>query len=305
MKSFQELYTEIQDQTFDTSAAGLIIIKRRINDGIKYLARRTKGVFLDKSSTLTTTASTQFKDVPFDVGKIKSIYVTVSSRRYTPKECPSRVMWDRLNASTYTSDIPEWFFVDNSTNGQQLGLFPVPATSSNVITILHKKRLRDLVFPDYTTGTIVSIANGATTVTGSGTTWTSKMVGRWIRINLTDTATTGDGDGEWYQIASRTSNTILELAKNYNGTTISAGGATYAIGEISPVPEGHENGITDYVLERHYRRIGDNTTADEYKLSLEQHIKELMNDSGSQTENLVLDYGDTYTQNDPNLFITL
>lgn len=304
MKSFEELYTEIQDQTFDTSAAGLVVIKRRINDGIKYIARHAKGVFLDKVSTLTTTASTQFTNAPFDLGKIISISVTVGTRTYAPKEITSQEQWDRLNQSSVTSDIPEYWFVKNTSTGKQIGLYPIPA-GANTITVNHQKRIRDLVHANYTTGTITTLANGGTAVTGSGTTWTSKMIGRWLKITLTDTAGSGDGDGEWYQISGRSSNTAITIARGYNGTAISGGSATYIIGEISDIPEGHEDAITDYVLWKHYLRIGDRALALDYKSSLDQHIKDLRSDYFSHSENLVINDGTSQPINNPNLYLTL
>lgn len=75
----------------------------------------------------------------------------------------------------------------------------------------------------YSTGTITSIANGATAVVGSGTTWVASMVGQSIKIY-------GNGDGVWYKIATVTDATHLVLASNYKGTTIAAATEPYIIG---------------------------------------------------------------------------
>jgi hypothetical protein len=301
MKSFEELYTDLQDQTFDTSASGLVVFKRRINDAIKEIIRLTNGVFLDKQSTLTTTANTTFKDLPYDVGKVNSVYVTVGTTRHNPKEAPSREFWDNLHYSVQTSDTPEYWFIDNGSTGPQLGLWPRPASSSNTITVNHKRRIRDLTAANYTTGTITTTSG--TTITGSGTTWTSQMIGRWLRITRTDSA--ASGDGEWYEIATRTSNTVIDLAKTYAGTALAAASATYIIGEMSVIPEGHEQTILDWVLSKHYLRIGDTVNASLYKSSFDEGVKKLKADYSSKTNNVVLDYGDTSALNNPNLFLTL
>ena len=68
----------------------------------------------------------------------------------------------------------------------------------------------------YTTGTI-SISNNTTTVTGSGTSWTSDMVGRSIMLN-----------GGWYPIAAVSSSTSLTIAVPYAEEDIPAG-TTYII----------------------------------------------------------------------------
>lgn len=67
----------------------------------------------------------------------------------------------------------------------------------------------------YSTGT-VSISNDGTIVTGSGTTWTSAMVGRSILL------------GElWYEITAFGSTTSLTIGRGFSGATLS--GSTYRI----------------------------------------------------------------------------
>jgi hypothetical protein len=69
----------------------------------------------------------------------------------------------------------------------------------------------------YETGT-VSVTNASATVTGSGTTFTSGMVGRKIRVN---------SENAYYRIKTFVSTTELTLEVNYQGST--ATGETYSI----------------------------------------------------------------------------
>jgi len=69
----------------------------------------------------------------------------------------------------------------------------------------------------YSTGT-VSVSNGFTTVTGSGTTWTAAMVGRQFRIGTS---------APIYTVAQFNSATSIELDLPYGGAD--ATGATYSI----------------------------------------------------------------------------
>lgn len=75
---------------------------------------------------------------------------------------------------------------------------------------------------NYSTGTI-SVTNGDSTVTGSGTSWstaTNAAVGEYIQLP----------DGKWYKIASIASNTSLEIemgSTGYQGSTLS--GQSYVI----------------------------------------------------------------------------
>ena len=70
---------------------------------------------------------------------------------------------------------------------------------------------------DYATGT-ASITNGSPTVTGTGTTFTSAMVGRKIRFG---------SENAYYRILSFTSTTVITLEQNYQGTTNTS--ATFSI----------------------------------------------------------------------------
>jgi len=64
----------------------------------------------------------------------------------------------------------------------------------------------------YNTGT-VSVTNGNKTVTGTGTTWTSAMVGRFFRV---------EGTEDWYEIIAVGSTTSLTLRQNYLQATASS-----------------------------------------------------------------------------------
>lgn len=70
----------------------------------------------------------------------------------------------------------------------------------------------------YSTGTL-AVNYGSTSVTGTGTTWTSAMIGRSILIN-----------DFWYVISARSSNTAITLATPFLGTSVS--GVTYVIATI-------------------------------------------------------------------------
>lgn len=73
---------------------------------------------------------------------------------------------------------------------------------------------------DYTAETI-AITQDARIVTGSGTTFTTKMVGRYIRFG---------SQSEWYRIVKRNSNTELIIEADYISTTLTA--SSYIIRQV-------------------------------------------------------------------------
>lgn len=222
--------------TGDASSTNLSTMDTLHNEAIKEVVTDKAWGFRQKTKTLSTVASQQFYNLPADCGKVLNVTVLIGTTRYTPARVKTREDWDRLNQSTNVlSDTPERYFVF----GKTIGFYPTPSSAtSSAITVSYQREVKDLSIADYTTGTITSIASGATTVTGSGTSWTAQMAGRFIRI--TDSNTANTGDGYWYEISSVTSATVLELVSPYNGTSIAAGTAAYTIGQTSIIPEDHQ-----------------------------------------------------------------
>lgn len=219
-----------------TLVADLAFADQTINIEEKRILSSRGWPFLEKQFTLLTDSSNQFKALPQYVDRVSSVYVTIGSFNYSPRECPSRGFWDWLNmSSSVTSDTPQWWFVYDG----KLGLWPKPATSSNVITVNSKRLARDLTIADYTTGGILTTVVGSTTITGTGTTFTASMVGRYLRITESDTA--NKGDGFWYEILSYTSATVINTVRAYAGTAITTGNAAYTISQCSLLPEQYQD----------------------------------------------------------------
>lgn len=268
-----------------------------INDSNRYLI--SKYYFNERSYTTTTVANQQFYNLPPQVKKLINVTVFIGSTLWQPKECPSREYWDYLNTITFQQDYPSFFFVFNG----QVGLWPVPASSSNVITMNYKTRIVDLSMADVTDTTssqTVAITTNTTTVTASGgSVFKNWMVGNWIRVPYSNT-NAANGDNQWYQIASVTSGTVLELDNKYTGATIT--GAAFTIGQVSLLPEDYQDlplwrmGMIYYST-----RFPDKVRYDEYKDLYETGFDALNTEFGSKTTSVILPDTDMPIWN-PNLF---
>lgn len=219
----------------NTSAANLLLGDQIANDDYRSICAVKDWPFLERLRTLTTIASTQNYPLPYDCDQVREISVEIDDQTCVPKMSPDRAHWDFLNSSSYTSDIPEWYFVFSG----QLYLWPIPASAGNTINVTQKTRVIDLSVADYTTGTITTATKGSTAVVGTGTSWTSQMVGRWIRITYSDTAKTGDG--LWYEISEVADTTHLTLVRAYGGTSIATATAAYNIGQMPLLPEAYHD----------------------------------------------------------------
>ena len=155
--------------------------------------------------------------------------MTVGTTQYNAELIQDIELWRQINSTTTqsTSNFVQFCFIKND----RIELYPIPS-SANTATIRYRFIEKELTQDDYTTGTITTLANEGTAITGSDSTWTAGMVGRYFKINA---------DGQWYKISTFTSTTSIALQNEYQGTAIAAGSEAYTIGQIANIPPGtHE-----------------------------------------------------------------
>lgn len=266
-----------------------------VNDSLRYLT--TKYYFNERSYTVPggTVAQTQFYNLPAQVKKLINVTITIGSVKWQPKECPSREYWDALNVITFYQDFPSFFFVFNG----QVGIYPIPSSGGNTITLNYKTRIPDLTQADTATGAVTLTQNS---VTGSisVSALSQSNAGQWIRPNPS-TTDSQNGDGQWYEIASVANATGFALKNVYSGSTVT--GATYTIGQAPILPEDYQDlplyrlGIIYYTT-----RFPDPVRAQQYQALWDQGIKALDDEFGSKTTNVVLTDTEQKIIN-PNLFV--
>lgn len=142
-------------------------------------------------------------------------------------------------------------------------------------------------------------SDGGSIVVGTGTTWTTKMIGRFIRITDSDTANAGDG--EWYEIANVLNATTIVLTEKYNGVSIAAASVAYKIGQISYIPE-------DYHIIPVYESVADywakeqNTNLSTFYQNKAEALKiEMFNEYYGMTDEVAME--DDIQMINPNLTI--
>lgn len=287
MKSYSTLRGLFGSLANNSSTTNLTLGDQLINDAYRSICASQDWDFLQKTATASTVASTQFYDLPFDCDKVMDVKITNGTTVYSPEEVGSRDLWDRINSTTSVTAVePIYWFVFNN----QLGFYPAPSSAiTNGITFTYRQRVADLNVADYSTGTVDAVTNGSTTVTGSGTTWTSPMAGRWIRITKSNTAASA-GDHMWYQISSVTNSTTLVLARAYNGTTLSAGaGAAYLIGQMPIFPEAFQTLPVYRALKIYFTSIQPEANqAAMYDRLYDVDLEKMKDDYGSRTLSPVL-----------------
>ena len=178
---------------------------------------------------ISTVASTQYYSYPLATVGVDSATVLIGSVRYTLTPIYSQETWNFCNAlQIQPTAIPQFIF----PRKDDFGIWPIP-TAVYTVELNRFFRDRNLLIDDYTDGTIALTA-GDETVTGTNTTFTSAMVGRYLAV----TSLTNPGQGYFYRVATYTDATHLELEIPWDSAT--ATGLSYRIGETPLIPdEGH------------------------------------------------------------------
>lgn len=267
MLTYTKLKSTYQTLTDDSDTNG-IIGGQMLNDSIRTACNLRGGKlrFLEATKEMFTVANQESYQIPNQFRKLIDLYVysgtgSDSDTIYSPEMVFDAMKWKLVKqARLGSSDVPYFTYVENRTFKIQ----PIPQTTGNLILLRGRLNTADLNIEDYSTGSIVSIANGANAVVGFGTTWTADMVGSYIQI--TNTQATNGGDGFWYEIGAWTDATHITLLKPYEGTSIVAGTAVYSIGQVPIIPEAYQMAIVYRAVALYWENKEDISKAKVYWL---------------------------------------
>lgn len=288
MKTYTQLVNSFLTHTNNRSSENQTYGGDQINTSIKARLGEEDWIFLEKTATDSTVASQTSYTLPADFAQMRTVTVQQGSTIWPLIEAPSRQSWNNINVISYTSDIAQNYYILGGT----ILLYPTPASSGNTITYNYKKRVPQLSATDYTTGT-VAISNDGTTVTGSGTTFTSDMVGRYIMTT----------DGYWYEITAFGSATSLTIGTPYLGADIT--GATYTIGQLSPIPDAYEempvyDSVADY-----FTRQGNFEKAKGFREIADDLLNKMKTEQTQKSTSPRIRHDNALIGRNPNLYIQL
>ena len=255
---WDDAQTQCQNLSSDSTSGSLTFFKFMMNIGYKYVLAALNRPVTEKTYSITTVASQQYYYLPPEALFVKTVTFTSGSRTQTMVEEESQENWDRINEVSQTSTFPSLFFIrpNFGLSNNQIGFYPKPSTAiTDAITVIAEITDRDLATAKYTTGTI-AVTNASTTITGTGSTFTAAMVGRYF--NITD----ADGDGMFYRIATYTSATVLVLDRAYNGSTDTS--ANYQIVEMFNLPEEIQILPCYFALAQYFASKGNKTETSLY-----------------------------------------
>lgn len=205
-----------------------------INYSLRYLTG--KFYFNERSYTTPTISNQQFYNLPPQVKRLIDVTVSIGSVLWVTKPCPNREYWDNLNVITFLQDFPSFHFV---YNGNQVGIWPTPATTGNPITMNYQTRTTDLSLSDYVTGTVTtpyqltftgSVSAGATSATLSSS-WTLPSGSYYIVFSdaeyLLGTFTNGSTAVTWSPALTSNVTSAITVRHSSGGDIVIGSGTTF------------------------------------------------------------------------------
>lgn len=298
MKTYTSYKNDIPRIIGNTDSDTVTWCTEALNDSLRYLT--TKYYFNERTYLVPggTVAQQQFYNLPPQIKKLINVTILIGAVLWQPKECPTKKYWDALNVIQFYQDFPTFFFVYNG----QVGIFPIPSSSGNTITLNYKTRIQDLTMDDVTDVTssqTVSATINSTTITASGSVFLNWMAGQWIRIPFSTNNSTS-GDDQWYQIDTVDSATQITLKNPYTGNTIT--GASFTVGQVPILAEDYQD-LPLYRMAMIYysTRLPNPERYKLYKDLYDRGFEALNEEFGSKTTDVALTDTDAPIFN-PNLF---
>jgi len=233
-ETFSSLLLTTQNLCIDSSTSSTTalsatdtVLGRNINDTIQYLFQEIRNYKTQPlPKTFSTAASQTYYHIPSGLIAFESVNIAVGDINYPLKPVNNQYMWDRLLQLDITSsDIPQYYF----PRQYDFGIYPKP-NAVYTSTIVGNFLPTRLSVADYSEGTVAVTQNSAT-VTGTSTTFTAAMVGRWF----CEADSNGLPIGRWYKITSFTSTTVVTLETVFEETALS--GSKYVIVQTPEIPE--------------------------------------------------------------------
>lgn len=233
MKTFTQLKQSSKDAilddnttTYDGMSSVDDFIETEINNTTTYIFSLFKEYRLQpKPVTIATVADQIYYPYPAGFQKMESLTINLGTHAPPLQIIDSQEVWDYLQQVPVTSGFPTAVF----PRRRDFGIYPTPQGAYNM-SLTSSYYPITMTEADYTDGT-VTVANGDATITGSGTTFTQGMEGRFFVL----TNSSGIPKDYWYYFDDYTSTTVFELDRTYEG--LSASSQSYLIGQSPNMPE--------------------------------------------------------------------
>lgn len=271
-KTFQELWSELQKETGDSSVDKLIEFKKWLNAGIGVFQGKLKIPDEELTRYASTVTGQATYQNPESARRVKGIRYDDGSQKIPLVEVVDDMKWQRMVQVTGTGTPVYW----HKKHGDMYEIYPSPQVNGdNNLLLTCKMSQRPLYASDYSTGT-ASIDTGNNNVLGFSTVFTKDMVGR--RFRFAD----GVGDGTWYPISGFSSITGILIENDYSAEAVNHG--NFIIAEVPRLPRELHQTLYDYAFWRYLLGARDFQGAREYKAIWQEQLQAYQPDDDTEEQ---------------------
>lgn len=287
--TFTDLSTKFQRLTKSNNADVLTQGQQDMNIGYHLFNAQLARYYTQKQEFASLVANQQLYQTPVDSIRIITATVLVSNT-FTPplQEVRDEYEWRLITSYTYATNWPAWYRV---LGNDTISLWPVPSQSvTNGLRYIYQPQDHDLSIADVTstsTDLTVTVANGSTTVTASGSAFTTDMVGLWFQV-------TGQVDLTWYEIVGATP-TTLTLKSKYIASSGSS--KAWRVGQLSIIPQEYSDAPLQYGLYQYWSAQGDEPRSQLHLGNFNRMVKSCKEEYSSSNSSSVIADGDNEALN--------
>lgn len=271
----------------DTTPGTLVQLQQDMNQGYQLFNAKLSRYFSRKQQFTDIIEGQGIYQTPVDCVRIIGMTVAVSNTYQTPvKEVRSEFEWRQIVSYPYSSNWPAYYFM---IGNDELQLWPTPSQDvTNGLRFYYQQQdhflsIDDVISGDLNPAQTCSITNGSVTVTSTGSTFTTQMVGLWFQL-------TGVTDLTWYEIVDVPTSSTLTLKSAFVGN--SGSGLSFRIGQLPIIPGEYHSNIIDYALWLFFSGKSNENRATLHKSLFDGAVEDAVQEYSSSTEgNVITDDG--------------
>lgn len=246
MLTWSDLTTKAVRLSRDTSPGTLTQLQQDMNTGYHLFNAKLARYFSRKQQFTDIIEGQSIYQTPIDCVRVIGMTATISNGagayKVPVKEVRSEFEWRQITAYPYSSNWEAYYY---PLGNDKFEFWPTPSQDvANGIRYYYQQQDFDLSVDDIISGNLtpietVTIINGSTLVTSTGSSFTNQLVGLQFQ-------TTGVTDLNWYEIVAVPTASTLTLKSAFVGN--SGSGISYRIGQVPIIPQEYHDAIVNYGL---------------------------------------------------------
>lgn len=246
MLTWSDLTTKAVRLSRDTSPGTLTQLQQDMNTGYHLFNAKLARYFSRKQQFTDIIEGQSIYQTPIDCVRVIGMTATISNGagayKVPVKEVRSEFEWRQITAYPYSSNWEAYYY---PLGNDKFEFWPTPSQDvANGIRYYYQQQDFDLSVDDIISSNLtpietVTMINGSTLVTSTGSSFTNQLVGLQFQ-------TTGVTDLNWYEIVAVPTASTLTLKSAFVGN--SGSGISYRIGQVPIIPQEYHDAIVNYGL---------------------------------------------------------